>query len=66
MLLNDFESFVAIHKIKGKLPKNQSSLKLIKTQLKALIGRLLFKNEGYYPILLQEDKAIQKALEKMN
>lgn len=66
MLLNDFESFVAIHKIKGKLPKNQSSLKLIKTQLKALIGRILFKNEGYYPILLQEDKAIQKALEKMN
>ena len=65
-MLNDFEFFLTKQKIKGKLPQNSSSIKLVKTQLKALIGRILFKNEGYYPILLQEDKTILKALEKMS
>jgi carboxyl-terminal processing protease len=65
-MLNDFEFFLTKQKIKAKLPQNSSSIKLVKTQLKALIGRILFKNEGYYPILLQEDKTILKALEKMS
>lgn len=35
----------------------------IKNQLKAYIGRQLFRNEGFYPILLQEDKTFLKAME---
>jgi carboxyl-terminal processing protease len=35
----------------------------LKNQMKAFIARQIFKSEGYYPVLLQEDKTYQKALE---
>jgi carboxyl-terminal processing protease len=35
----------------------------LKNQLKAFISRQVFKNEGFYPILLQVDKTYLKALE---
>lgn len=65
-ILAEFESFIRSQKIKDKLPTNAASVKIINTQLKALIARILFKNEGFYPIVQQEDKAILKAVEKLN
>jgi carboxyl-terminal processing protease len=35
----------------------------LKNQLKAFIGRQLYKNEGFYPVLLREDRTFTKALE---
>ena len=35
----------------------------LKNQLKAFIARQIFKNEGFYPILLQVDKTYLKAVE---
>ena len=34
--------------------------------IKALIGRNLFDDEAYYPILNENDKAIKKAVEVLN
>jgi carboxyl-terminal processing protease len=37
----------------------------LKSQLRAYIGRQLFRNEGFYPILLREDPGYRKAVEIM-
>ncbi len=34
-------------------------------QIKALIGRNLFDNEAYFPVILKDDKAFKAALEKL-
>ncbi len=38
----------------------------IKNQLKAFIARQVFRNEGFYPVLLKVDKTFQRALEVMS
>lgn len=38
----------------------------LKNQIKAFIGRQLFKNDGFYPILLGVDKTYLKAVEVIN
>ena len=35
----------------------------LKNQLKAFIARQVFKNDGFYPVLLKVDKTYQRALE---
>ncbi|MCF8337442.1 MAG: peptidase S41, partial [Bacteroidales bacterium] len=51
------------------VPKNEElyeeSLPEIKNLLKALIGRNIFDNEGFYPIYLKTDSIFQKALEAL-
>lgn len=51
------------------VPKNEElyeeSLPDIKNLLKALIGRNIFDNEGFYPIYLKTDSIFQKALEAL-
>jgi carboxyl-terminal processing protease len=39
---------------------------LIINLLKAYIGRTLYNNEGFYPILNQEDKTFLAAVEELN
>jgi carboxyl-terminal processing protease len=63
-ILNDFQVYLQKQKVPIQLPiYNKASLKIIQTQLKALIARILFKNEGYYPIILQNDPCFNKAIE---
>ena len=38
----------------------------LKNQIKAYIGRQLFKSEAFFPVLLKEDKTFNKALELLN
>lgn len=38
----------------------------LKVQLKALIGRNLFNNDGYYPVIFSNDPAVKKALEVLS
>jgi carboxyl-terminal processing protease len=40
-----------------------ASQKLITTQLKATLARLLFGNDGFYPVLLKNDKTFLRAVE---
>jgi len=38
----------------------------LKNQLKAFISRQVFKNDGFYPVLLKVDKTFQRALEEIS
>ena len=40
-----------------------TSSKILRTQIKALIARQLWKNEGFYSVIGPEDKTVKKALE---
>ncbi|MBX7241541.1 MAG: S41 family peptidase [Bacteroidia bacterium] len=42
-----------------------TSMNIIKTRIKAYIGKRLFQDDGYYPALHESDPVIQKALELM-
>lgn len=42
---------------------NDQEWSKLKTLLKAYIGRLLYGNAGYYPVINKTDKTIQKAIE---
>ena len=62
-LLADFTAFV---KRKGMNPVPQQvtlSGKILLTELKAFIVRNSFGDDGFYPVLNNDDKAIQKAME---
>ena len=52
---------------KNEVKRDEAGLKIsgniIRTQIKALIARQLYKNEGYYAIMHSMDKTLQKALE---
>lgn len=53
--------------VKGGVAKNEygihASSELIHTQIKALIARQIWKNDGFYPIIQTLDKALTKSLE---
>ncbi len=52
--------------VKPNPQESESSKRLIKNLLKASIARQIWRNEGFYPILNEEDKAIQKAADLFN
>lgn len=64
-LLNEFVEFAA----KNGIPKNDVQLKksgaYLLSQIKALMGRNLFDNEAYYPVILKEDKVFEQALKTL-
>lgn len=61
-----FDDFVSLA-IKRKVPVNGNiialSRELVTNQLKAFISRQLFGNDGFYPVVLGDDKAFNKAVE---
>ncbi len=65
-LLNEFVEFAA----KNGIPKNEVQLKksatYLVTQIKALIGRNLFDNDAYYPVILKDDKVFKEALKNIS
>lgn len=64
-LLNEFVAFAE----KIGIPKNDAQLKksgaYLLTQIKALMGRNLYDNEAYYPVILKDDKAFAEALKTL-
>ncbi len=63
-----FESFVraaASKNIKRNVKEITEAAPYLKNQVKAFIARQLFKNEGFYPVLLQVDKTYQRAVEEI-
>ncbi len=62
-LMRDFLKYA---ETKG-VNRDEKGLKIsgsfISTQLKANIGRLLFRNEGFYPVLYENDPAVMKAVQ---
>ncbi len=64
-LLNDFIAYAE----ENDVPKSEEGLKVssnyIKTLLRAIISRHIWGDEGYYPVLQQNDQAILKSIELM-
>jgi carboxyl-terminal processing protease len=60
------DQFVAFGEKNG-VQRNEEDLKIsngiIRTQLKALIARQLYRNEGFYAVIHTMDKTLQKAVE---
>lgn len=65
-LENKFLSFAKSQKVVFNNAEYQISRAFILNQLKASIGKLNWQNEGYYPIINQEDKEVKTALENLN
>jgi carboxyl-terminal processing protease len=64
-LLRDFRNFAAERDVAFDQAGYNTSLRIIKDNLKALIGRQWFNDEGFYPSLHQSDPTFQKALRLM-
>lgn len=62
-LLNTFANYAKEKGVEKDTDGLKVSGELIKTRIKAYIGRNLFSDEGFYPILNEKDKTFNKALE---
>ncbi|MBC7865046.1 MAG: peptidase S41, partial [Bacteroidia bacterium] len=62
-LLQEFITFLDNNGVKKDAWGLNRSEKGIRLQLKAYIGRNIFNNDGFYPVLHTSDKTIKKALE---
>lgn len=64
-VLNDFTAYAEKNGVKRKEQQIRQSETIIKTQLKALIARNIWNNEGFYPVIQSQDNVLKKALELM-
>lgn len=62
-ILNDFAQYAQKNGVKPNEKQLKISEAIIKLQLKALIARNIWSNEGFYPVLQKDDNVIKKALE---
>lgn len=65
-LLYEFTDYAATKGIKKRPTLINISKELIERQLYAYIVRNFFDNEGFYPIFLQDDETLHKAIEVIN
>ena len=64
-LFNEFVEYSRKKKVVSNPHQNKNSEEIIKTQLKALIARNIWNNEGYYPVIQSRDNILKKATELM-
>jgi len=62
-LYNEFLSFAREEGISTSTKGVEKSKKLIDTRIRAYIARNIMDNEGFYPVLNEMDKSLQKAIE---
>ena len=62
-IYNDFVSYAEKNGVKPDAVGMKISDEIIRTQLKALIARQMWKNDGFYQIIQTLDKALTKSLE---
>lgn len=65
-LFNEFLAFAEKQGVKKSAEGVALSGKVIRVELKAFIGRQLFKNEGFYPVLSEIDNTFKKAVQLIN
>lgn len=65
-LLNQLVEYAEKNGVKRKDEAIKRSDKLLRTQLKALIARNIWGNEGFYPVINSIDNAYLKALDVLN
>ena len=64
-LLNKFTSYAAKNGVKKDRKGIKESGKVIHTQVKALIARNIFDNDGFYPVIKDVDKTLLEALKNI-
>ncbi|HET6228271.1 MAG TPA: S41 family peptidase [Bacteroidia bacterium] len=62
-IVNEFVAFAQRNGVKPNENQLKVSESIIKLQLKALIARNIWGNDGFYPVLQKDDNIIKKALE---
>jgi len=62
-VFNEFVAYSKKNKVIGDAKQIEASKEIIKTQLKALIARNIWNNEGYYPVIHSRDNILKKAIE---
>ncbi len=62
-LLNEFIEYATKNKIKLNEQQIKTSKAILKNEIKALIARTIWNNDGYYPILQEQDNVLKKAIE---
>lgn len=62
-IFNDFVVYAEKHKVARNDKQIKASEEIIKSQLKALIARNIWSNEGFYPIIQTRDNVLKKAIE---
>ncbi len=61
-VFNEFIAYAEKNKIKRNEKQINASQEIIKTQLKALIARNIWSNEGFYPVIQTQDDVLKKAI----
>jgi carboxyl-terminal processing protease len=61
--LPEFRNFIQKEGISFKPEDEKQSSKVLYMQIKAFVGRALYGNKGFFPIIHERDPAIKKALE---
>ncbi|MDD5571715.1 MAG: S41 family peptidase [Bacteroidales bacterium] len=64
-MYENFTEFALKKGIKKNADDSQISQMMIKTYLKGFIGRIIFNNESFYPVILKVDKIFLKAVEEI-
>lgn len=64
-VFNEFVEYSRKNKTVTNPQQIKVSKELIKTQLKALIARNIWNNEGYYPVIQSRDNVLKKAIQFM-
>lgn len=62
-ILNDFVSYAEKNNVKRNEKQIKTSEAMLKTQLKALIARNIWNNDGFYPVIQSQDRILKKAIE---
>ena len=65
-IFDEFLQYAQKNGVKNESKNSNLSEAIIKTNIKAFIGRNLFKDEGFYPIINATDKTFLKAIEVLN
>ncbi|MEL6846167.1 MAG: S41 family peptidase, partial [Bacteroidota bacterium] len=64
-LVNQFTAFATDKGVEYSAEDYQKSRRLIDNRIKAYIGRRMYNDDGFFPVLNQVDRAIQKAYKLM-
>jgi carboxyl-terminal processing protease len=64
-MLQDFAAYAQKQGVERNEVQLKRSGNYLLMQIKALIGRNLFDNDAYFPVILKEDKAFSAALREL-
>lgn len=62
-IYHEFSRYAMKNEVAKDEKGEKISSRLIRVQLKALIARQLWKNDGFYPVIQESDQALKKALQ---